>query len=288
MILITGATGQLGKATLDLLIHKIPVSQIAILARDTQKAEAYKTLGVDVRQGDYDNYTSLLEAFKGIDKLLFISGSDTVKRGLQHQEVIRAAKEAGVKHIVYTSFMRRNETETSPIAFVAKSHIDTEKALIESGITYTIMKNTLYAEVLQMLLGEQALKTNITLPAGAGRAAFTARQDMAEAAASIMSTDGHDNATYHITSDTAYSFEDVANVLSEISGSTIAYQDVTAEDYIQSATQAGLPAEYAGMFAGFSTAIKENEFVDTSSDLENLIGRKPTSLQEFLTSSYSK
>lgn len=116
MILITGATGNFGKSTIDFLLKKgISSTNIVAMVRDEDKAIDLKNKGIGLRKGDYDHYTSLIDAFKGIEKLLFVSGSDIEKRSTQHQNVVKAAKEAGVKHIVYTSFLGNNETESSPL-----------------------------------------------------------------------------------------------------------------------------------------------------------------------------
>jgi len=153
MILITGSTGNYGKATIDFLLKKgFSANSISALVRDVTKAEDLKTKGINLKIGDYDNYASLVEAFKGVDKLLLVSGNDVVNRGKQQINAVNAAKEAGVKHIIYTSFVRKNDSETSPIAFIAKSHIETEKQIKASGMAYTILKNNLYLDVLPMFL----------------------------------------------------------------------------------------------------------------------------------------
>ena len=288
MILITGATGNFGKATIDFLLKKnIPANNIAALVRDPAKAEFLKNNGVNIRVGDYDDYSSLLIAFKGVDKLLLISGSDIVKRGTQQENAVKAAKEAGVKHIVYTSFERKNETGASPIATLAKAHIDTEKDIKASGMEYIIMRNNLYADVLPMFMGEKVLKTGIFLPAGDGNASFAPRLDMAEAAANILKYEGHENKEYVIANNINYSLNDVADFLSEISGKKVTYINPTKEVYKDAMSKAGVPMEYIGMIADFSEAIKQGEFSTTKSDLENLLGRKPTTLKEYLKSVYA-
>src|ERR1039457_6989782 len=189
MILITGATGQFGRATIDFLLKKkIPAKNIAAMVRDSSKAEDLKNKGIILKVGDYDNYLGLVSVFKGIDKLLLISANDMVKRAKQQANAVNAAKEAGVKHLIFTSFERKNETETSPISMLATAYIETEKLIKGSGLTYTIMRNTLYADVLPMFMGEKVFETGIFLPAGAGRASFTLRLDMAEAAANILTS----------------------------------------------------------------------------------------------------
>src|SRR5690606_12729824 len=123
-----------------------------------------KAKGINLKIGDYDNYLSLVEAFKGVDKLLLVSSSDVANRTQQHENAVNAAKEVGVKHILYTSSERKNETETSPIYFLGKSHLETERLIKESGLTYTIFRNNLYLEALPMFFGEQVLETGIFLP----------------------------------------------------------------------------------------------------------------------------
>ena len=288
MILITGATGHFGKATIDFLLKKgVSANAISALVRDEAKAGDLKAKGVNIKTGNYDDYASLLSAFKGVDKLLLISGNDVFNRLKQQENAVKAAKEAGVKHIIYTSFVRKNETETSPIAFVGKSHIETDKLIKASGIPYTIMLNGLYADVLPMFFGEKVLETGIFLPAGNGLAAYTTRHDMAEAAANILTGTGHENKEYVITSNNNYSLHEAASIISELTGKQISYNSPTAEVYSSTLSGAGVPAEYIGFFAGFSEAIRQGEFETSSSDLEKLIGRKPTGLKEYFTTVYA-
>lgn len=289
MIFITGATGHFGKATIDFLLAKgVPANTIGALVRDEAKATHLNSKGIVTRTGDYNNYSSLVAAFKDVEKLLLISGNDVVNRFQQQQNVVNAAKEAGVKHIVYTSFVRKNETGSSPIAFVAKSHIDTEQIIKESGIAYTILLNALYADVLPLFLGEKVLETGVFLPAGNGKAAFATRENMAEAAAEILATAGHENKEYVLAGDSNYSLHDVAETLSELTGKQIAYTSPEAVVYTETLTKAGVPLEYAGMFAGFGAAIAQGEFETTATDLAILLQRKPTTLKEYLQSVYIK
>lgn len=288
MIVVTGATGHFGKATIDFLLKRgVPAGNISALVRDISKAGDLKAKGIDIKIGNYDDYASLLAAFKNADKLLLISGTDVTSRQQQQENVVKAAKEAGVKHIVYTSFVRKNETETSPIAIVAKSHIATEKYIKASGIPYTIMLNTLYADVLPMFIGEKVLETGIFFPAGNGKTSFATRLDMAEAAARILTGEGHENKEYVVANTSNYSLEDVASMLSEFSGKQISYTSPSTEVYTETLSKAGVPMEYVGVFAGFGGAIKQGEFDTATSDLETLIGRKPTDLSEYLKSVYS-
>ena len=286
MILVTGATGQLGKATIDFLLKKISSKEIAALARDEKKAEDLKAKGVETRIGDYNDKASLVAAFKGIDKLFFVSSSDVANRLKQHKNIVDAAKESGVKHIIYTSFTRKNETDTSPLGILATSHIETDKMIKASGITYTIMLNGLYADVLPMFFGEKVLEAGIFLPAGDGKAAYTTRADIAEAAANILTTTSHENKEYIITNTENYSLQDAATILSELSGKQVNYLNPDAATYTSALTNAGVPAEYVGMFAGFGEAIKQKEFETSGTDLKKLLGRTPVTLRQFFATAY--
>jgi NAD(P)H dehydrogenase (quinone) len=288
-ILVTGATGNFGRLTIDFLLNKgIAAADISALVRDEAKASDLKQKGINLRIGDYDNYDSLLAAFQGVDKLLLVSGTDLVNRGKQQLNAVKAAKEAGVKHILYTSFERKNETETSPIAFLAKSHIDTDNAIKASGINYTIFRNNLYLDVLPMFLGEKVLEQGIFFPAGEGQAAYVSRNDLAEAAAIVLSSEGHENKEYGTNNVVNYSMQNIADTLSEITNSKVSYTSPSAEVYSDVLTKAGVPGEYIGMFVGFAEAIKQGEFQAESSDLEKLLGRKPATLADFLKEVYLK
>ena len=142
-ILVTGATGGLGGTAIDLLLEKAESATIKALVRDAsaEKAEALAAKGVELVVGSYDDVDSLKAAFAGVDKLYFVSSSEVDKRNAQHTNVVNAAKEAGVGFVAYTSFERKNETESSPIYMIAESHLLTEKLLNESGLDYTILKH---------------------------------------------------------------------------------------------------------------------------------------------------
>ena len=288
-IMITGATGGLGGRVLELISEKADTSSLFTLARDPQKLAAFQEKGVTIVQGDYDDSASLVNAFTGIDVLYFVSGSDIVKRMQQHENVVNAAKEAGVKHVIYTSFQRKNETESSPIAPIASTHLKTENLLKESGMTYTILKHALYAEGIPMFLGEDVIERGVIYqPAGEGKTAFTSRADMAEAAVAILTTEEHENKTYEISVNASYTYGDVARILSEISGKEITYVSPTAEEFKKTMESAGVPPEIIGMVIMFGEGIRQGEFDFPKTTLERLIGRKPESMKEFLTKIYRK
>lgn len=287
MILVTGATGALGTAVIDFLLQKTAPNNIAALVRNPEKAVDLRAKGVEIRTGDYNDQASLEKAFQGVDKLYFVSGSDVMTRLQQHQNVVNAAKTAGVKHLVYSSFDRKTDNGSSPIAIVADSHLKTEQWIRESGIPYTFMLHGLYADLLPMFLGEKVLETGVVYqPTGVGKTAFTLRSDMAEAGAEVLTSEGHAGKSYNIVAEEAHSYADIADLLSELTGKQIRHVSPTVDEFIGVLTAAGVPAEHAGFFAAFAQAIEAGEFENTGSDLQKLIGRKPTAVRAFLRQVY--
>jgi NAD(P)H dehydrogenase (quinone) len=287
MILITGASGQFGSATIHFLLKKgITPSTIKALVRSEEKAAPLRSLGLNIAIGDYNNYESLVQAMEGVNKLFLISSSEIQNRSEQQINAVKAAKEAGVKHIIYTSFERKDETASSPMAFISSSHIETEKAIKESGMTYTILRNSLYADTIPMFLGEKVTEQGVFFPAGKGAAAFATRSDMAEAAANILSSEGHENKEYSTSNAENYTFDQIAEYLSSITGKTIPNINPSTEVYAAALENAQVPALYIGMFAGFAGAIAQNEFFVEKGDLSHLLGRTPQSLKEYLTGVY--
>jgi NAD(P)H dehydrogenase (quinone) len=289
-ILVTGATGHFGKASIEFLLKKgVPPSSIAALVRDEAKAADLKAKGVELRTGDYEDYPSLVKAFTGVDKLLLVSSSDINNRTGQQANAVKAAKEAGVKYILYTSFVRKDESSASPIAFVAESHMATEKAIRESGLAYTLFRNNLYLDFVPLFIGEKVLETGIFWPAGTTPGAYALRVEMAEAAANVLLSNGHENKEYNISNTEARNFQQVAELISKASGKQIGYIIPSQDEYKGALTQAGVPGHFIAMFAGFSEAIRLGEFDSAATtDLEKLLGRKPTSFEEFLTGVYGK
>jgi len=289
-ILVTGATGHFGKAAIASLLKKgVPGTDIAALVRDANKATALQETGIDIRTGDYEDYASLVKAFTGIDKLLLVSSNDLNNRSTQQANAVKAAREAGVKYILYTSFVRKDESAASPIAFVAQSHITTEKLIRDSGINYTIFRNNLYLDFVPMFIGEKVLETGVYWPAGNTPGAYVLRDEMAEAAAHVLAGSGHENKEYNISNTSAWNFQQVADTISQASGKQIGYTSPSQTEYKAVLTQAGVPDHYVALFAGFAEAIRLGEFDSaTNSDLEKLLGRKPTSLVDYLMLVYRR
>lgn len=286
-ILVTGATGPLGKAVVDELLENTAAENIAVLARDPSKASGLAEAGVTVLQGDYNDYNSLLVAFEGTDKLYFVSGNDVAGRIPQHENVVKAAIAAKVGHIFYSSFDRKTEDGSSAIAFVAAAHLHTEQLLKASGIPYTILKHSVYTDMLPMFLGEKVLETGIYLPAGKGKVAFATRQDMGIAGAKLILGSGHENKSYVLGDDVSYSFDEIAVILSELSGKTITYTAASVAEYIAQLAATGVPAEHGHIFAAFGQAIDQGEFDAPDGTLAKILGRKPESLRAYVKRAFS-
>lgn len=288
MILITGATGGLGNATIESLLKKgFQPNEITALVRDENKAADLKNKGVQIKFGNYNDYNSLKAALVGVDKLLLVSSNEMVDRLVQHKNVINAAKENGVKHIVYTGIDIANY-ETTAIPYVSQIHKDTADYLQEVGIPYTILDNTLYADSIGLFSGETFLETGIFFPAGDGKLPWVPKADMGEAAAVVLTTPGHEDKNYAITANTAYSFGEIAEMLSEVTGKEVKYLNPDTDTYVEGLVKAGVPKEIASFLAGFGTAIGNGEFDTNRTDLEKLLGRKPTELKEYLAGVYGK
>lgn len=284
MVLVTGATGHFGSAAIDVLLSKLPADTIAALVRDEQKAVGLRSKGVDVRAGDYTDPESMERAFAGVEKLLLVS-SNTMDRLPQHINAIDAAKKAGVKHIVYTGFSLKDAKNTA-IPPIVDSHAGTYEYLRNSGLNYSLLHNTLYADVLPMFMGEHVVDTGIFFPSGNGRVPYATRADMAEAAAYILLSAGSENKEYSIVGDISYTFADIAAMLSEITGISVTYLDPTAEAYRTQLLAAGVPEEIVGFSGAFAEAIRRNEFDQPGSGLADILGRRPTHLKDYLRSVY--
>jgi len=290
-ILVTGASGQLGKAVTESLLTKTNGENISILVRDAEKAATFKAQGVTVKIGDYNNYASLVAAFKGIDKVYMVSGNDLANRIAQQDNVVSAAKEAGVKHVVYTSYQRKNETGSSPIAFVGNGHLNTERKLKESGLTYTILQHGIYADMIPIFAGEHLLENKtIYLPAGDGKTTYVVRTDFGEAGANVLLDEAgkYDNKSIELGGAEGLSWGDVAKLISKISGIEIAYVSPSNEEFAETLTKAHVPGEYIGLFTGFSNAAKQGEFENITGNLEAILGKKPETVAEYLKTVYGK
>ncbi|WP_201986606.1 SDR family oxidoreductase [Hymenobacter rubidus] len=288
MIAITGATGHLGLATIKALTAKIAPSEIVAVVRDPQKAANTLPQGVAVRQGDYNDPAALLAAFQGIETVLLISSSEleTEPRIREHRNVIDAAKQAGVRHLIYTSVV--NPSPESAFG-ASPSHFATEEYLKDSGLTYTVFRNTLYLDIIPMLVGEGTLPSGkLYSSADDGKVSYALREEIAQALANVLTSEGHDNQIYDIAPGPAYSFQDIAAGLSEATGQPVEYAPVSGEEIAASLREHQVPEPFINLLLGMSKAMKDGEFDAASSTFEKLLGSKPTDLKTYLAGVYGK
>jgi NAD(P)H dehydrogenase (quinone) len=272
---VTGATGQLGQLVVGKLKEKISAENIVALVRTPEKAAG---LGVEARAFDYNHPESLVASLKGINKLLLISGNEIGKRATQHTAVIEAAKQAGVKNMVYTSLLHADKSSL----MLAVEHLATEKALIASGITYTILRNGWYTENYAGS-AKGAIGAGAFIGcAGNGKIASAARIDYAEAAAAVLASKGHENKIYELAGDDAYTLNDFAAELSRLSGKTIPYNNLPEEQYAGILKSFGLPDGLAQMLADSDAGASKGGLFDDSKQLSALIGRSTTPLANVL------
>lgn len=287
MILVTGATGHLGGAIIEHLLKKVPADQIAALVRNEEKAVRLKHLGVNIRIGNYHEAASLHNAFKGIRKAVLISSNDFNDRLAQHKKVVDAAKAAGVVHIIYTGASMK-DIETSVLRNFMIDHFQTEEYIQQTGMAYTFMRHNLYAEMIPLYIGRDALDKGIIFPAGEGAIPFALRDEMGEAISNILMLDGHENKIYNIANVVSYSFQDIAAMLSRLSGKSIEYQQCDDKTYMQTLQARGIPEHMARIAIGFATAMCNNDFNVPGDDLKNLLDRLPSGLEVFLKKNYMR
>lgn len=285
MILVTGATGQLGGSVIKHLLKILPADQIIALVRDENKATALKEAGVIVRTGDYHNAKSLKSAFSNVQKAILVSSNDFHDRLGQHKNVIDAAKSAGVSHLVYTG-VGLKDIHTSALSNFMIDHFQTEDYIKDSGITYTFMQHNLYAEMIPFYIGKQVMETGIIFPAGEGRVPFSLRDEMGEANANVLTRQGHENKTYNIGSPVSYSFQDIARILSDIKGNVVPYNSPDLSSYIEELKANGAPEIMIKAVTGFSAAMRNGDFDLPGNDLANILGREPADISGFLKSVY--
>ncbi|TCD05590.1 SDR family oxidoreductase [Pedobacter frigidisoli] len=291
MILVTGATGQFGSKAIDHLLKKgFKPAEISALVRDMAKAENLREKGIELRVADYTDHASLVNAFRGIKKMLLVSSNDkqaVENRTAQHINVISAAKEAQVEHIIYTSFVRKTHFEDSAIAAFQNSHVQTELALKNSGINYTILQNGIYLEMIPIFAGEKVSETgHILFPAEMGKASFVLREELAEGAAHVLATEGHENKIYQLTNTESVSFNEIANAISFALKKEIKYDSPSIDEFNSILKNFGVPELYIGMFTMWGLAQAQGTMDVEDNTLQSFLGNKPTTMKQFIDQVY--
>jgi NAD(P)H dehydrogenase (quinone) len=279
-IAVTAATGQLGTLVVDALLARTTPDQIVAIVRDATKAEPLAAKGVDVRIASYDDTAALEAALAGIDRVLLISGNEFGKRTQQHRNVVDAAIANDVSRVVYTS-APQVDTSTLP---VAPEHLETEQYLASTTVDHVVLRNNWYHENYASAVETAAATGTVLTSAGDGRVASAARQDFAEAAAVILTTDGPVKRVYELAGDVAWTHDDLAAALSEVVGKPVAVANVSADEQSTILTSVGLDAGLIGFITGVDAGIKQGDLELATGELSSLIGRPTTPIVETLRS----
>lgn len=289
--IVTGATGSFGRSVTAQLLEHLHPAELILTTRNPTALAKLAARGAHVRYADFDRPETLAEAFEDGDRMLLISTLSVGRRATQHRNAIEAAVNVGVKHIAYTS--SGGASPANP-AIVIPDHLQTEDALKNSGASYTILRNALYAEVPATQIAPRAIESGQWIAsAGDGTVPFVSKQDCVACAARVLTSKGHENKTYEITGPTLHSYRDAAEIAAELAGQPVSYVVVSDEDMLDSLRQAGVPRHYheglntpgvgtssAEDIVSYERGIREGHFAVKSDDVALLLGRRPLSLRQ--------
>jgi len=280
LIVITGATGQLGSRIIDQLLTRVPANELGVSVRDPASASSLADRGVRVRAGDFTAPAGLADAFAGAERVLIISaairGDGAVRANIA---AIDAAREAGARHIIYTSHQA-----ASPTSLFAPqlTHAATEDYLASTGVPFTALRNGFYASTMGHHIGS-ALQTGRLMVPQDGPVSWTAHDDLAEAAAVALAEEGLlDGVTAPLTAPEMLTFDGVAGILGEITGRVITRVPLSDDEWKVSAIDSGMPSAAADFTLGMFRAARHGEFAVTDPLLQAVIGRRPRSARSVL------
>ena len=285
MILVTGATGQLGRLVIQALLKSVPPAQIVAAVRSPEKASDLAALGVVVRKADYSQPATLDSAFAGVDKALLISSNELGQRSAQHKSVIDAAKRAGVKLLAYTSVLH---ADTSALGLAAE-HRETEDYLQASGVPFAVLRNGWYHENYAASVPSALTHGAHFGSAGEGRISSAARADYAAAAAAVLTvTDNQAGKVYELAGDESYTLSDFAALIAELSSQPVVYTNLPEADFKAALIGAGLPEQFAELLADSDAAAANGALFDDSHQLSTLIGRATAPLSASVAAALPK
>jgi NAD(P)H dehydrogenase (quinone) len=274
MIVVTGATGQLGRLVIEALLKTQPASEIVAAVRSPEKAADLAARGVQVRRADYNEPATLDAAFKGAEKLLLISSSELGQRAVQHRATIDAAKRSGVQLIGYTSLLHADK---SPLG-LADEHRETEEALRASAVPFVLLRNGWYTENYTRSLAAALEHGAILGSAGDGKISSAARADYAQAAAVVMTHGAQAGRVYELAGDSAYTLSELAAEVARQSGKKVEYRNLSEADYKAALIGVGLPEAVAALLSDSDTGASKGALFDDGHHLSQLIGRPTTPL----------
>jgi NAD(P)H dehydrogenase (quinone) len=280
-IVITGATGQLGRHVVEALLERnVPAGEIVAAGRSIEKIADLAGRGVQVRRMDYADAASVAEALKGARKVLLISGNEVGRRVEQHRTVIEAANAENVELVAYTSIANADTTGMK----LAAEHQATEAILQESGVPFVLLRNGWYLENYTDQLPGTLAQGAIAGSAGEGRVSAASRADYAHAAAAVLVADGQAGRIYELGGDEPFTMAELAAEISAAAGTHVSYQDLPLQEYAGMLTGFGVPEAFAEILADSDLGIARGDLLVSSGDLRKLIGRPATSLAEAVRS----
>ncbi|SFF83959.1 NAD(P)H dehydrogenase (quinone) [Actinoplanes philippinensis] len=275
-IVVTAASGNLGRLTVEALLTRgVPASQIVATSRDISRIKDFADRGVEIRRADFAEPDSLPAAFEGVDKLLLISTTTPSERVANHRRAIDAAAAAGASLVAFTSMLHADTSTTS----LASTHWATEEYLRER-LPGVMLRNGWYLENYTDQLSQVLQGGALVGAAGQGRISAAARADYADAAAVVLSTEGHTGKAYELGGDEAFTLTQLAAAISAATGRRIGYTDLPVDEFAQVLVDAGVPAELAQVLADADRAMSQDEMFTGSGDLRRLIGRPTTTPAE--------
>lgn len=276
MFAVTGASGQLGRLVLEILLEKVDAKRIVALARDPAKLADLTEAGVIVRRFDYNDPASLASSLEGVDRLLLISGNELGRREAQHRGVIDAAKAAGVGFVAYTSILH---ADTSPIA-LAEEHRASEALIKASGLRHAFLRNGWYNENYTADAIPAVEHGAVLGSSGRGRISAAARADYAAAAAAILTGGNEAQGVFELAGDEAFTLSDFASLLADVSGKPVEYRDMPESEYRAALEGIGLPPPLAAMLADSGAQASTDALFEDSRTLSRLTGRSTVPMRE--------
>lgn len=277
MILVTGASGHLGRLVIDHLIKRGTLAEHIVAAvRTPEKVRDLAEQGVIVRKADYENIDTLNSAMADVKRVVLVSSSEIGQRTAQHKNVIQAAKDASVKLLAYTSIL---DADHSPLQLAAE-HVETEQALAASGVPYVLLRNGWYSENYTENI-DTALEHGAVLgSAGQGKYATATRSNYAEVAAVVINAENQAGKVYELAGDQAFTLEQYAQTVSDISGKPVVYQDLPEAEYVKVLVDAGVPEGFATVLADADAGAAKGGLFDDSQTLSALIGHPTTPIED--------